>query len=170
MCYSGAHIVPPETTPFEQAYIAYPIDKHRCQNIGANFWAVNKDSKHLAEATEFAILGTTDWDILEEQMGFSLAPYETRKHIDVMPAGPFRECHEISLSRQRFSKCPQCQDDVVMFTRWYGSRGLSFRTEMGNAIGAILMGEVGVQEAMDEVKAKVDQEIQEKIAEEEERA
>jgi ABC-type glycerol-3-phosphate transport system substrate-binding protein len=164
--YSGAHIFPPDEISFEQIYISFPWDKRRAMGVGANYWAVNKDAQNLDAAFTWTILDTTDWDLLEEQMPFSLAPYDTQTHLEQLPAGPYREAHLITLSRTNMSACAQCTENVVFYPRWTGGRNTIFGREMSAALGKIYLEEMTVQEALDDVKAKVDVEIQENMAKE----
>ena len=64
------------------------------------------------------------------------------------------------------SACAQCTENVVFYPRWTGGRNTIFGREMSAALGKIYLEEMTVQEALDDVKAKVDAEIQENMAKE----
>jgi ABC-type glycerol-3-phosphate transport system substrate-binding protein len=160
-----------EETGFNQSALCIPWDNTRVLPVGANFWSVNKASDKIDIGQEFAILTTTDWDLVDELLWQVNPAYDARAHLDAFERPEwseerfyfFRMMYELQFSRsltEGMSNCDACNDNVELYPRWYGGKvpGI-FRDTVNAGLQSALIGEKSVQEAMDDAKAKIDEEL-----------
>jgi multiple sugar transport system substrate-binding protein len=152
---------------FEIGYLQHPWYKNRWQYYGGNTWMLNKKSERIEQAWTFLSKFCSDWDIQQSMCDqYEPGVYETKKHIDAMADDNAQKIiNKINVSRNpNASECSPCTEDVEWLFRSFGGRAPLelfdvMRAELDNAF----LGEKTVQEAMDDVVAKMNPIIEEKL-------
>lgn len=156
-CWSGAHIYPPENLSFEPTYIMMPWDNNPIQEVGANYFSVFKASKSKDAAAAFAIMMATDWDICEQSKQFALPSYDSVAHAMLETKPKYLEGYMLWLCRTKLGKCPACATNVKYMPRWAGGLArAAFDASFNVNYGKAKLGELTVQQAMDNVKKETD--------------
>ncbi len=146
--------------PFVYDHLPYPYVEQKLQIYGGNCWALNKASEVLEEAFDLMWFVTTD-DLWAQYRtdSFHNASYDTRNHIDRMPAGTNRDLAEGAVFRDPATKNPEFSGggDGVFRARWLGEKAsLRILRRMNTAEEEILLQKKTVEEALADAKAEID--------------
>ncbi len=146
--------------PFIYDHLPWPYVEQKLQIVGGNCWALNKDTEVVDAAFDLMWFVTTD-DLWAQYRtdSFHNASFDTRNHIDRMPAGTNRDLAEGAVFRDPATKNPAFEGggDGVFRPRWLGEKAsLRILRRMNTAEQEILLELKTVEEALTEAKAEID--------------
>ena len=152
----------PENVGFEQTYAHLPFLSKRVHAYGANCLSLNAASSNLETAAEWIITFCADDDVRAEFLQISSVPaYDPLPIVEASPDGRAKTIALINLSRiAGMSTIPEHAEDVANYPRWYGAKAPQFmRDTLAAAMQSVVICSAGLQEALDEAKAKIDAEL-----------
>jgi ABC-type glycerol-3-phosphate transport system substrate-binding protein len=152
----------PENVGFEQLYAHLPFLGKRVHAYGANCLALNAASSNLETAADWIITFCVDDDVRAEFLQVSSVPaYDPLPIVEASPEGRSKTIALINLSRiPGMSTLPEHTEDVANYPRWYGAKAPQFmRDTLAAAMQSVVIGSAGLQQAMDDAKAKIDAEL-----------
>ena len=139
-----------------------PWNKTRLKYLGSSPWTINRAAQHHDDAALFAITASTDDDATFWMTStINLAPFKMRDNIAKLPKDVYyRNTYEVFLSRDdRFSGYPRATENAKWLPRFYGRKPDFFNNAMKPEVEKVLLGDQTMQQAMDNVKKKVDPEL-----------
>jgi maltose-binding protein MalE len=152
----------PDNVGFEQIYAHMPFLKSRVHAFGANCLSLNAASSNLETAANWVITFCVDDDVRTEFLQISSVPaYDPLPIVEASPEGRPKTTALINLSRiPGMSTIPEHTEDVVNYPRWYGAKASQFmRDTLAAAMQSVVIGSAELQAAMDDAKAKIDEEL-----------
>lgn len=152
----------PENVGFEQIYAHLPFLGQRVHAYGANCLSLNAASSNLEAAANWIITFCVDDDVRAEFLQVSSVPaYDPLPIVEASSESRAKTIGLINLSRiAGMSTIPANAEDVANYPRWYGAKAPQFmRDTLTAAMQSVVIGSAGLQDAMDEAKAKIDAEL-----------
>ena len=150
--------------PFELGFMHLPWVERRVHGVNANLWCINKESAVIPKAQEAAIVQTTDYEVGQAlvDLAATLSAYDPAYYLDSLPEGDLGTIVQVMLARlEGMSACDYCTEDVNIFKRAaFGRVGRFMQDKFRTGVELAFIGEKTVEEAMQEAKASIDQEIQ----------
>jgi ABC-type glycerol-3-phosphate transport system substrate-binding protein len=149
--------------PFELGFMHMPFVDRRVHGVGANHWCINNASDLIQQAQQAALIQTTDYEVGQAlvDLAATISAYDPAYYLDTLPEGDLGVITRIMLSRLAgMSDCDYCSEDVNMFNRaGFGRSGRFLQDTIRAELEKVLIGEKGVEQAMQDADAAIDAEI-----------
>ena len=146
---------------FRAAVDTLPMEGRRSHAFGANMFGVNKTSQEQDAAFHLTTVFTTDPDIGKEWTKVAVPAYDPLPLVGSMPEGAAKTIHHISISRiTNMSTLPDHTENTLVYARfWGGKAGVFTRDTLNTAVDQVLLGKATAQEALNDAKERVDNEL-----------
>ena len=147
--------------PFQYTHLPWPFTQRKVIQIGGNCYALNADSKNLKSAFDAMWFVTTDdmWCQFRADSYHNPA-YDTRSHIDRIPAGVNKNLANKMVHRDPKIKSADYPGggDGIFMPRWLGNKaGAEVQKITNTMTEEMVLGTKTVEQALADAKAEIDQ-------------
>jgi ABC-type glycerol-3-phosphate transport system substrate-binding protein len=128
----------------------------------ADFMSANPQTSHLDLANEIVIAMVSDFDFTVDlfKRMLNIPLYDPQRNLAAITNEHELEFLKIQLARfEGFSECDYCTEEMGFITAHFGKKTAFFGDTMNTKIQEVVLGQKTVQQALDEAKTLIDEEL-----------